>query len=163
MGDPSAILLVVEDSDEDFEALQRAICQTSIACQIHRCSDGDEALNLLFAENRALIPSPLPSLILLDLNLPGMDGRDILARLKQDETLKSIPVVVLSTSNNPKDIRGCYKLGANAYLIKPINAVKFKHTIQLFMEYWFEAVTLPNVADRLSTPILREASNTAST
>ncbi|MEP0916283.1 response regulator [Leptolyngbya sp. DQ-M1] len=152
MGEQSAILLVVEDSDEDFEALQRTIRQTSIACQIQRCSEGDEALTFLFSRDSRETLFPLsafpPSLILLDLNLPGMDGRDILARLKQDEVLKMIPVVVLSTSNNPKDIRGCYSLGANAYLIKPIDTVKFKRTVQLFVEHWFEAVTLPNVIDR---------------
>ncbi|MBD1844490.1 response regulator [Cyanobacteria bacterium FACHB-63] len=152
MGEQTAILLVVEDSDEDFEALQRIIRKTSIACQIQRCSEGDEALTFLFSGDSRETAFPLsafpPSLILLDLNLPGMDGRDILARLKQDEVLKMIPVVILSTSNNPKDIRGCYSLGANAYLIKPIDAVKFKRTVQLFVEYWFEAVTLPNAVDR---------------
>lgn len=152
MGEQAAILLVVEDSDEDFEALQRAIRKTSIACQIQRCSEGDEALSFLFSQDLREKLFPLsafpPSLILLDLNLPGMDGRDILMRLKQDETLKSIPVVVLSTSNNPKDIRECYSLGANAYIIKPIDAVKFKRTIQLFVEYWFEAVVLPSAIER---------------
>jgi CheY-like chemotaxis protein len=147
MGDQSASLLVVEDSDEDFEALRRTIGQTSIACQLHRCSDGDEALDFLFAGIQSSTPSRLPSLILLDLNLPGTDGRDVLARLKQDEKLKSIPVIVLSTSNNPKDVRTCYTLGANAYLIKPINVVKFKRTIQLFVEYWFDVVMLPELND----------------
>ncbi len=149
MGECSASLLVVEDSDEDFEALQRTIRKTSIVCQIHRCHDGDEALNFIFRLQTNLgapTTAPLPSLILLDLNLPGIDGRDVLARIKQDEYLKIIPVIVLSTSNNPKDICGCYQLGANAYMNKPIDAAKFKRTIEAFMYYWFEAVTFPDIS-----------------
>ena len=111
--------------------------------------DGDEALNFLFHTGQYADPatSPVPSLVLLDLNLPGLDGREVLSQVKQDETLRSIPVVVLSTSNNPKDIRAYYQTGVNSYLIKPINAIEFKRTMQVFMEYWFDAIVLPDILD----------------
>jgi CheY-like chemotaxis protein len=149
MGDHLAILLIIEDSDEDFEALCRMMQNTPIRCQIYRCHDGDEALDFLFhtGQYADTATSPVPSLVLLDLNLPGLDGRDVLSQVKQNETLRSIPVVVLSTSNHPKDIRACYQIGVNGYLIKPINALKFKRTVQIFMEYWFDAIALPDILD----------------
>ena len=149
MRDYLATLLSIEDSDEDFEALCRMMRNAPTRCQIYRCHDGDEALDFLFHTGQYADTdlSPVPSLILFDLNLPGVDGREVLSRVKQDETLKSIPVVVLSTSNNPKDVRACYQIGVNGYLIKPINAIKFKRTMQIFMEYWFDAIALPDVLD----------------
>jgi CheY-like chemotaxis protein len=151
MGKYLATLLIIEDSDEDFEALCRMIKNAPTQCQVYRCHDGDEALEFLFHTGQYANPetAPLPSLILLDLNLPGLDGRDVLSQVKQDQTLKSIPIVVLSTSNNPKDTRICYQTGVNGYLIKPINAIKFKHNMQIFMEYWFNVITLPDQAPSL--------------
>jgi CheY-like chemotaxis protein len=142
-------LLVIEDSDEDFEAFRRLMNAGASRCQVYRCHDGDEALEFLlrtgqYADAKQV---PRPSLILLDLNLPGLDGRDVLTQVKQTDGLKSIPVVVLSTSNNPRDIRACYQSGVNGYLIKPIDAARFKHTIQVFIEYWFGAIALPDVVD----------------
>jgi CheY-like chemotaxis protein len=149
MGGNIAILLIIEDSDEDFEALCRMMKNTPTRCQIYRCHDGDEALDFLFHRGQYIdtATSPVPSLVLLDLNLPGLDGRDVLSQVKQNETLRSIPVVVLSTSNHSKDIRACYQTGVNGYLIKPINVIKFKRTIQVFMEYWFDAIALPDILD----------------
>jgi CheY-like chemotaxis protein len=99
-------LLVIEDSNEDFEALCRIIDQVSnFSLDVHRCVDGDEALDWL---NEA---SSHPDLIVLDLNLPGTDGREILVTIKQTKKLRSIPIVVLSTSSNPKDIEACYQSG----------------------------------------------------
>jgi CheY-like chemotaxis protein len=152
MGDYLAILLIIEDSDEDFTALCRMMKSALVQCQLYRCHDGDEALDFLFhtGQYANAEPPPRPSLILLDLNLPGLDGREVLSQVKQDKTLKSIPVVVLSTSNNPKDIQACYQAGVNSYLIKPMDTIKFKHTIQVFMEYWFEAIVLPGMTDSVS-------------
>jgi CheY-like chemotaxis protein len=146
MGNPLATLLIIEDSDEDFEALFRMIKNAPIQCQVYRCQDGDEALDFLFHQGQYTDPTtaPVPSLILLDLNLPGLDGQDVLSQIKQDETLKHIPVIVLSTSNNPRDIRACYQAGVNSYLIKPINMVKFKRNMEVFMEYWFDTIALPD-------------------
>ena len=149
MVDYLATLLVIEDSDEDFEALRRMMKHAATQCQVYRCHDGDEAIDFLLHRGQYADANtaPVPSLIMLDLNLPGIDGKEVLSQIKQTETLKSIPVVVLSTSNNPKDIQVCYQIGVNGYLIKPINAIKFKRTVQIFMEYWFDTIALPDTFD----------------
>jgi CheY-like chemotaxis protein len=146
-------LLVVEDSNEDFRMLQRLMRRMSVQNPIHRCTNGDEVIEFLYQQKsdtyhqgEESCNSQLalrPSVILLDLNLPGIDGRDILARLKQDNTFKEIPVVVFTTSSNPKDIELCYQKGANGYLVKPMDAQELKKTIQAFVDYWLEANTPP--------------------
>jgi CheY-like chemotaxis protein len=138
-------LLVVEDSDEDFEAFGRIITSLSFASPIYRCTDGDDALDFLYKTGKYAdaISAPRPRIILLDLNLPGVDGREILNQIKQDNALKTIPVVVFTTSSNPKDIESCYQQGVNGYIIKPINANKLVRSIQIFIDYWFEVSALP--------------------
>lgn len=145
-------LLVVEDSNEDFRILQRLMRRMSVQNPIHRCTNGDEVLEFLYQQGsdgckgEALRNSKAalrPSVILLDLNLPGIDGRDILDRLKQDKSFKGIPIVVFTTSSNPKDIELCYQKGANGYLVKPMDAEELKKTIQAFVDYWLEANTPP--------------------
>ncbi|WP_138499782.1 response regulator [Nostoc sp. PA-18-2419] len=146
-------LLVVEDSNEDYRMLQRLMQRMSVQNPIHRCTNGDEVLEFLYQQSsdtytkgedllNSKVP-PRPSVILLDLNLPGIDGRDILDRLKQDNSFKQIPVVVFTTSSNPKDIELCYQKGANGYLVKPMDAQELKKTIQAFVDYWLEANTSP--------------------
>jgi CheY-like chemotaxis protein len=142
------LLLVIEDSNEDFEAFQRYVRQSNLKISIYRCFDGDEALEFLchkgrFADAQGL---PRPALVVLDLNLPGMDGREILGRIKQDKDLKSIPVVILTTSNNPKDIEACYQQGVNSYIIKPMDFERLKHNIALLINYWFDTTILPTDA-----------------
>jgi CheY-like chemotaxis protein len=132
-------LLVIEDSHEDFEALCRIIDQVSnVSLDIHRCVDGDEALDWL---NQAHFN---PDLIILDLNLPGTDGREILLMIKQTNSLKAIPIVVLSTSSNPKDIAACYQSGVNSYMLKPMNINHLKDSLRMMLDYWFKAMVLPN-------------------
>lgn len=138
-------LLVVEDSNEDFKILQRLIRRMEVKNPIYRCTNGDEALDFLYREGiyKNIDTVPTPSAILLDLNLPGMDGRDILERLKQDGSFKKIPIVIFTTSSNPKDIDLCYQKGANGYLIKPMDAQELQKTIQAFVDYWLETNTPP--------------------
>ncbi|MEH1840956.1 MAG: response regulator [Nostoc sp.] len=136
-------LLVVEDSNEDFRMLQRLMQRMSVQNPIHRCTNGDEVLEFLYQQGSEPLRNSKvalrPSVILLDLNLPGIDGRDILDRLKQDKSFKEIPIVVFTTSSNPKDIELCYQKGANGYLVKPMDAQELKKTIQAFVDYWLEA------------------------
>jgi CheY-like chemotaxis protein len=143
---PNPLLLIVEDSNEDFEALQRFLGHSAIAIAIHRCVNGEQALAFLYRTGSYVEreSAPRPGLIVLDLNLPGTDGREVLRRIKQDENLKMIPVVVFTTSNNPKDIEVCYQYGANSYIVKPINFAQLKRDIQMLVEYWFEVTTLPD-------------------
>jgi CheY-like chemotaxis protein len=141
-------LLVIEDGDEDFDMLQLTFRRSGVTNPLFRCVDGDEALDFLrgqgpFAEHPE--SAPPPSLIVLDLNLPGTDGREVLQALRGDPRTKHIPVMVLSTSNNPRDIELCYRMGANAYAIKPIGLEKLEHLVELMRQFWLEAMELPTV------------------
>lgn len=138
-------LLVVEDSDEDFEAFKRIVRKSSLHTPIYRCVDGEDALEYLFrvGDYANQTSGSRPGIILLDLNLPGMDGRDVLMQIKQNATLKMIPIIIFTTSSNPKDIDVCYEHGVNGYIVKPIDLSKLKETIEVFIQYWFEITTLP--------------------
>uniref|UniRef100_A0A0C1RAY0 Chemotaxis protein CheY n=1 Tax=Tolypothrix bouteillei VB521301 TaxID=1479485 RepID=A0A0C1RAY0_9CYAN len=137
---------MVEDSDEDFTAFTRALREASCVCSVYRTCDGDDALDYLYRQgeyaNSTL--SPRPALILIDLNLPGTDGREAIAQIKQDRLLKSIPVIALTTSSSPKDIEACYQYGVNCYMLKPIGVEALRKTIRNFLDYWFDTVVLPN-------------------
>lgn len=143
---PMPPMLVVEDSNEDFEALQRLVQRSTLTVPVHRCINGDQALAFLCRTgNHGDREGELrPGLIVLDLNLPGIDGREVLRRIKQNENLRTIPVVVFTTSNNPRDIEDCYQYGVNSYIVKPINFAQLKRGIQTLLDYWFEVTTLPD-------------------
>lgn len=134
--------LLVEDSPEDFEATVRALRKSGLANPIFHCSDGDEALDYLYQRGK-YVRAARPGAILLDLNLPGTDGREVLTEIKSDSTLKSIPVIVLTTSSDARDIDKCYHSGANSYIRKPVDLEGFVRAIQHLKEYWFEIVILP--------------------
>lgn len=142
-------LLIAEDSDEDFEVLQLLMQQMAVRNPICRCTNGDKVLDLLYQETgcHTQPATSRPSVILLDLNLPGTDGRDVLTQLKQDQHLKEIPIVVFTTSSNPKDIEFCYRKGANGYLIKPVDSDELEKTVQAFVTYWLEANVFPNSSE----------------
>ncbi|WP_339460567.1 response regulator [Nodularia spumigena] len=142
-------LLVIEDSDEDFEALCRIMKKQAVVNPVFRCSDGEEALDFLYhtgtysdSQN-----SPRPALILLDLNLPGTDGREVLEKIKQDEEFRYIPVVVFTTSSNPKDIEICYQYCVASYMSQPIDINRLVETIQTFITYWLDIVILPDAVN----------------
>ena len=133
----SPVILVVEDSNEDFDTVAEAVARSGVAVEVRRATTGEAGLELL----RELAPDR-PVLVLMDLNTPGIDGREALAALKTDPALKAIPVIVFSTSANPKDVGFCYAAGANAYHVKP---VRYPDHLQLIMDlvgYWFGRVTL---------------------
>jgi CheY-like chemotaxis protein len=138
-------ILVVEDSPEDYELTQEAFRLAGFRNPLHRVCDGEEALDYLHRRGRYAEPatSPRPGVILLDLNLPGTDGREVLADIKQDQELKRIPVIVLTTSKDDRDIQACYKIGANSYIAKPVNMDGFFSAIQRLTNYWFEVSILP--------------------
>lgn len=143
---PNQPLLVIEDSDEDFETLGRILRKLSLTIPLYRCIDGDDALDFLYRSGDYTNPAkaPRPGIIVLDLNLPGTDGRDVLEQIKQDNALKSIPVVVFTTSSNSRDIEACYRYGANGYMIKPMDTSKLMNTFRVFIDYWFDTMILPN-------------------
>jgi len=138
-------ILIVEDSPEDFETTLRGLKKAGLANPIFRCEDGDDALDYLYRRGKYGSPenSPRPGIILLDLNLPGTDGRDVLKEIKQDPSLKRIPVIVLTTSQDERDIATCYQAGANSYVHKPVGLEGFMTAIQRLTDYWFEIVVFP--------------------
>lgn len=138
------LLLVVENNNEDFETFQRFLRQSSLVIPVYRCINGNQALAFLYHTAPYADPEPArPGLILLDLNLPDVDGREVLCRIKQDDDLKLVPIVVFTTSNNPKDIEACYRQGVNSYIIKPMDFSLLKRSIQTLLEYWFDITVLP--------------------
>ena len=128
-----------------LEATRRALLSTGMHNGIKHCEDGDEALDYLFRRNQFADPekSPRPGIILLDLNMPGTDGREVLAEIKKNEELCKIPVIVLTTSTDPRDIEACYAAGANSYVQKPVGLEGFIEAIQRLTDYWFEIVVYP--------------------
>jgi CheY-like chemotaxis protein len=138
-------ILVVEDSDDDFVAAERAFAKAGLTNPVARCSDGDAALDYLFRRNEYADParSPRPGLILLDLNLPATDGREVLCVIKADANLRKIPVVVLTTSDAERDIEECYAAGANSYIQKSIELSRFVDAVARLKDYWLDLVIIP--------------------
>lgn len=130
-------ILIVDDNDDDVEAALRAFKRTNLKNTIVRATTGAEAIAML-RERRVR-----PGLILLDLNMPGLDGRRVLAILKGDEELRRIPVVVLTTSADERDIEQCYQLGANTFIQKPVDLDGLFAAVQRLKDYWFEIALLP--------------------
>ncbi len=143
LGDSRPVqILLVEDNPADARLTQEAIRDTEFRYQLHLAEDGEEAMEFLYQEGE-FTDVPRPDLILLDLNLPGMDGREVLAEIKSDENLGSIPVVVLTTSTAQQDLLYSYGLRANSYVNKPIDRDRFNDMIKSVMEYWINISTLP--------------------
>ena len=145
---PTALIpiLVVEDSMEDFTALSRAFRKNDVINPVMRCEDGDQALEYLKGYGKHPDwPSSLPVIVLLDLNMPGTDGRAVLEILKRDPALQAIPVIVFTTSSNSRDIQECYRLGANSYLTKPVEYAALEEKVRLIVRYWLGASELPVV------------------
>ncbi len=145
MADEKTTILVVEDSPEDFEATQRGFRKAGLRNSIIHCEDGDEALDYLYRRGRYADPkdAPRPAVILLDLNLPGTDGREVLEQVKSDPQLRSIPVVVLTTSSDDRDIQECYQAGANSFIQKPVDLDGFLEAMQRLKDFWLEIAILP--------------------
>lgn len=142
-------ILLVEDSVEDVEATIRALRKAGLANPIHHCADGDEALDYLHQRGRYAdqANAPRPGVVLLDLNLPGTDGREVLAEVKTYPLLKRIPIIVLTTSSDERDVHRCYDAGANSYIKKPVDFDGFLEAIRRLTGYWFEVVVLPREAE----------------
>lgn len=142
---PDHPILVVEDSPEDYEAMIRAFKKAGLDNPVWHCAHGDEALDFLY--HRGVYAdkgrAPRPVLILLDLNLPGTDGREVLAQIKQDDDLKEIPVVVFTTSSYERDVEACYRAGANSYVQKPVGHGRFIEAIGRLRDFWFDLALLP--------------------
>lgn len=144
------LILIAEDSDDDYEATIRALKQSgNLANTIIRCINGQEVMDYLNCEG-VYASKPdwrRPGIILLDLNMPGVCGRTALKELKSSKDHRDIPIVVLTTSDDEKDIEGCYLDGANSYIHKPVDLDGFFKAIRQLKEYWFEIAILPKKAE----------------
>jgi CheY-like chemotaxis protein len=142
-------VLFIEDSDEDFSAFMRLLAPMEFSYHLRHLWDGDEALDYFYGRgdygDRA--QNPLPSLVLLDLNLPGLDGREVLRTLKEDVRLRRIPITILSTSSNPNDVDDCYQLGASGYLVKSMQLDRLRKTLETYFQYWLTVVNLPTLPE----------------
>jgi CheY-like chemotaxis protein len=136
-------ILLVEDDAGDVLMTQEALADSKVANNLHVVSDGEAAMDFLHGrgEHEGV---PRPGLVLLDLNLPRMDGREVLAEIKADETLRRIPVVVLTTSESEEDILRSYDLHANAYVTKPVEFEQFVHVVRQIDDFYISIVRLPS-------------------
>jgi CheY-like chemotaxis protein len=132
-------ILVMEDSDEDFDTLLETLLNIGYTRKVHRALSGDDCLAQLRGTHGPVIH---PEIVLMDLNTPGTDGREVLREIKTDPVLKSTPVVVFTTSSNPRDLAACYKLGANAYHIKPVRYPEYIEILKQIFRYWLKSVAL---------------------
>jgi two-component system, chemotaxis family, response regulator Rcp1 len=135
-------VLLVEDSPGDVRLTQEAFRMANKAIHLHVAADGVEAMAFLRQEG-VHVQAPRPDLILLDLNLPRMDGREVLAHIKEDDSLKLIPTVILTTSDAEKDIVKSYQLQANCYLTKPVQLDAFENLVTSINDFWLTKVKLP--------------------
>jgi CheY-like chemotaxis protein len=135
-------ILVVEDNRADVVLLKKAFEELRLDHSIHVAIDGDEALAFLY-RRPPFSAAPRPALILLDLNLPGRDGREVLEDIKADDELRRIPVVVVTSSRSDVDARQCYDLHANAFMTKGANFDELVALVQQITDYWLSAVRLP--------------------
>ena len=135
-------ILLVEDNPADIDLTQEALEECKIANNLHVVMDGEKAIEYLRKVGE-FKDEPIPDIILLDLNLPKIDGREVLSIIKEDVLLKQIPVVILTTSDSKEDILLTYRLHANCYIRKPVDMDEFINIIQAISDFWFNIVKLP--------------------
>lgn len=138
----SSFILVAEDDADDRLMLQEAFGESEAPCSIDFVHDGQELMNRL-TSIASQNSEPLPTMVVLDLNMPRKDGREALREIKQHAKLAHIPVIVLTTSKSPEDIRNAYQLGANCYITKPVTFDSLMLMVRTFNKFWFEIVRLP--------------------
>lgn len=135
-------MLLVEDNDADVILIQESLSQLSLHPILTRVDNGEAAINYV-SKKYEYADAKTPNVILLDINLPKQSGIEVLKFIRSDESLKHIPVIMLSTSGIKKDIIQSYALGANSYLIKPMDFNEFMDCIKMFSDYWFNIISLP--------------------
>ena len=139
-------ILMADDDPDDCMLAREALAESRLANDLHFVSDGEELMDYLYQRGKYSVPgsAPRPSLILLDLNMPKKDGREVLNELKSDPHVRQIPVLVLTTSQAEEDILRSYYLGANSYITKPVTFSSLIEVMQTLSKYWFEIVELPS-------------------
>ena len=141
---PTFVILLAEDEPADAHLVKTALTENRIMADLHHVVDGREVLAFLRRQGSRFADAPRPDLILLDLNMPRMDGRECLAALKKDPSLHSIPVVILTTSEVERDVVASYNLGASGYISKPVDIQEFITAVRHLGDYWIKLVRLPH-------------------
>jgi len=136
-------ILMIDDNPGDVRLTQEALRASKVETNLHVASEGIAAMDFLFRRD-SFADAPRPDIIFLDLNLPGKDGREILAEIKADDGLKAIPVAVLTSSSAPADIEASYEGYANCYITKPSDFESFKDVVRMIDDFWFTAAALPS-------------------
>jgi two-component system, chemotaxis family, response regulator Rcp1 len=136
-------LLLIEDSEPDVRLTREALREAKVRNRLWVVEDGVEAIAFLYRRD-GYADAPRPDLILLDLNLPRKDGRQVLKEIKTDESLKRIPVVILTTSKNEEDVLRAYDLHANCYITKPVDFNRFMEVVKSIEDFWLTVVKLPD-------------------
>lgn len=140
--DALPVILLVEDNPADVRLAQEVLRETELAHELLVARDGEQALNMIRRQGD-YASLPRPDLVLLDLNIPRKDGREVLREIKSDPELCRIPVLVLSTSKAEADVLSCYSNHANAYLAKPVDLDEFSHLARQIRDFWFGCAQLP--------------------
>jgi len=145
MAEEQVEILLAEDNAEDAEMTMRALRRNNLANQLHWVKDGAEALDYLFCRGPYVgrDPSRPPKLVLLDIKMPKIDGIEVLRRLKQDDATRAIPVVVMTSSNEERDVLESYRLGVNSYIVKPVQFDQFIETVAKIGLYWLLTNRVP--------------------
>jgi two-component system response regulator len=141
MTDPARVL-VVEDNQDHAELTRRALTRTQVPMQVEVLQDGEDAIEYLFPEDDG-DDGVTVDLILLDLHLPGVEGKQVLERIRSSEGLSSTPVVMLSSSDHNAEIEECYRLGANTFITKPVDWGEFQLALRKMVDYWFDTAARP--------------------
>lgn len=138
-------ILMANDSEDVCFLVQEAVREVPLAIAFYCVENGEKLLDYLYRRDRYGDPknSPCPNLILLDLNMPKLDGREALAMIKSDPNFRHIPIVILTTSQQDGDILHCYRLGANSFIVKPITFEALVEVMNTLCRYWFEIISLP--------------------
>ena len=135
-------ILLVEDNPADARLVREALAESDVGAELHWVSSGEEALSFL-RHGEHHLNAPVPDLVLLDLNLPGLRGQEVLIEIKQDPALRRIPVVVLSSSSARRDVLDAYDAHANSYMVKPVDFDQFLVLVATIRGYWLSSVLLP--------------------
>ena len=143
--DDLMVVLLADDDEDDRMLTAEALRESKLANELTTVNDGEELMDYLYRRGKYAPPAsaPRPGLVLLDLNMPRKDGREALREMKADEGLRSIPVVILTTSKAEEDVERAYNLGANSFIVKPVTFAGLVEALKVTTEYWFQIVQLP--------------------
>lgn len=140
-------VMIIEDSDTDYEIVLWAFRKVPCAPKLLRFQNGESALDHLMAlsQNQITETADWPALVMLDLNLPGLSGLQVLQQIRSTPCISMFPVIIFSTSARPNDIEQCYRNGANSYLVKPLELANMRETLETIVRYWLQQVSLPEL------------------